>query len=86
MIEIAPIKPLMKEVRSLVRNVNSGVYLAADVITQHKEFDENRAAYALGALLGSISGLIATYGVLKGSFETFCVGTAMAGFGAASRM
>lgn len=39
-----------------------------------------RAAYVLGALLGSISGLIATFGVLQGSFETFCVGTAMAGF------
>lgn len=50
MIEIAPIKPLMKEVRSLVRNLNAGVYLAADVITQHKEFEENRAAYALGGI------------------------------------
>lgn len=39
-----------------------------------------RAAYALGALLGSVSGLIAALGVLWGSFETFCVGTAMAGF------
>lgn len=39
-----------------------------------------RAAYALGALLGVLSGLIATVGVLQGSFETFCVGTAMAGF------
>ena len=48
MIEIAPIKPLMKEVRSLVRRLNSGVYLAADVITQRKEFEENRVAYALG--------------------------------------
>ena len=50
MIEIAPIKPLMKEVRSLVRRLNSGVYLAADVITQRKEFEENRAAYALGGI------------------------------------
>ena len=46
MIEIAPIKPLMKELRSLLRSVSSGVYLAADVITQHKEFEENRATYA----------------------------------------
>ncbi len=50
MIEIAPIKPLMKEVRSLVRRLNSGVYLAADVITQRKEFEENREAYALGGI------------------------------------
>lgn len=46
MIEIAPIKPLMKEVRSLVRSFNAGVYLAADVLTQRKEFEENREAYA----------------------------------------
>ncbi|MBV2206894.1 MAG: MFS transporter [Diaphorobacter sp.] len=39
-----------------------------------------RAAYVLGALLGSVSGLIATYGVVQGDFATFCVGTAMAGF------
>lgn len=50
MIEIAPIKPLMKEVRSLVQGVKSGVYLAADVITQHKEFEENREAYAKGGI------------------------------------
>lgn len=50
MIEIAPIKPLMKEVRSLVQSVQSGVYLAADVITQHKEFEENRDAYAQGGI------------------------------------
>ncbi|RYF78428.1 MAG: MFS transporter [Comamonadaceae bacterium] len=39
-----------------------------------------RAAYALGALLGVASGLIAALGVVQGSFATFCVGTAMAGF------
>ncbi|TMS59044.1 MFS transporter [Imbroritus primus] len=39
-----------------------------------------RAAYVLGALLGSVSGLIATYGVVQGDFATFCVGAAMAGF------
>lgn len=50
MIEIAPIKPLMKEVRSLVHDLNMGVYLAADVITQRKEFEENRDAYALGGI------------------------------------
>lgn len=39
-----------------------------------------RPAYVMGAVLGSISGLIATFGVLQGDFVTFCVGTAMAGF------
>lgn len=50
MIEIAPIKPLMKEVRSLVQSVQSGIYLAADVITQRKEFQENQEAYAQGGI------------------------------------
>ena len=50
MIEIAPIKPLMKEVRSLVPTVTAGVYLAADVITQRKEFEENRETYAQGGI------------------------------------
>ena len=50
MIEIAPIKPLMKEVQNLIKSVNSGIYLAADVITQRKEFEENREAYAQGGI------------------------------------
>lgn len=50
MIEIAPIKPLMKEVRGLLPTVKSGIYLAADVITQHKEFEENRQTYAQGGI------------------------------------
>lgn len=50
MIEIAPIKPLMKEVQTLLKSVKSGIYLAADVITQHKEFEENREAYAQGGI------------------------------------
>lgn len=39
-----------------------------------------RSAYVLGAMLGCIAGLIATFGVLQGNFVTFCLGTAMAGF------
>lgn len=50
MIEIAPIKPLMKEVRTLLQSVHAGIYLAADIITQHKEFEENRDAYAKGGI------------------------------------
>lgn len=50
MIEIAPIKPLMKEVQNLIKSVKSGIYLAADVITQRKEFEENREAYAQGGI------------------------------------
>ena len=49
MIEIAPIKPRMKVVRSLVWQLNPGVCLAADVITPRTRFQENRQACALGA-------------------------------------
>lgn len=48
MIEIAPIKLLIKEVRGLLPSAKTGIYLAADVMTQHKEFEENREAYAKG--------------------------------------
>jgi len=36
--------------------------------------------YSLGALLGMLSGLVAAWGILRGDFAIFCVGTAMAGF------
>lgn len=49
MIEIAPIKPRMKVVRSLVWQLNPGVCLAADVITPRTRFQESRQACALGA-------------------------------------
>jgi len=39
-----------------------------------------RIAYSLGAFLGVLSGLVAAWGILRGDFLTFCVGTSMAGF------
>ncbi|MFA7664916.1 MAG: MFS transporter [Burkholderiaceae bacterium] len=39
-----------------------------------------RNAYVLAALLAIVSGLIAAVGVIQGSFLTFCVGIALAGF------
>lgn len=48
MIEIAPIKSLVNEIRGLLPSARTGIYLAADVMTQHKEFEENREAYAKG--------------------------------------
>jgi len=39
-----------------------------------------RTAYTLGAFLGVLSGLVAAWGIMRGDFLTFCVGTAMAGF------
>ena len=45
MIEISPIKQLLKQVRATVRDVKSGVYLGPDVISQRKEFQLNRRIY-----------------------------------------
>ncbi|MBN9480367.1 MAG: MFS transporter [Bordetella sp.] len=42
-----------------------------------------RSGYLLGAVLGLLSGLIATFGILQGSFLVFCLGTTLAGFYAA---
>jgi len=39
-----------------------------------------RLAYTLGAVLAMAAGTIAALGVLRGRFELFCLGTAMAGF------
>lgn len=43
----------------------------------------HRAAYALGALLGCLAGLVAALGIFQGNFMLFCTGTAVAGFYAA---
>lgn len=40
----------------------------------------HRQAYLLGAALGLVSGLVAALGIAWGSFQTFCLGLAMAGF------
>lgn len=49
-IEVAPIRQLMNEVRALLPTVGTGTYLAADVMTQHKEAEENRTIYAQGGI------------------------------------
>ncbi|MBS7326209.1 MAG: MFS transporter [Thiopseudomonas sp.] len=42
-----------------------------------------RQAYVLGAVLAIIAALIAAFGIAKGSFVQFCIGTTLAGFYAA---
>lgn len=42
MLEMAPIKPLMREVMAIIPGVKEGIYLTSDVITQHREFEFNR--------------------------------------------
>ncbi len=46
MIEISPVRPLLKYVKSSISHIKHGVYLASDVISQHKEFELNREVYA----------------------------------------
>ncbi len=46
MIEISPIKPLLKEIKNTLKRVKHGVYLAPDSMSQHREFELNRETYA----------------------------------------
>lgn len=39
-----------------------------------------RTAYALGAAMGMLSGLVAAWGIAQSDFVLFCLGTALAGF------
>jgi len=45
MIEISPVRPLLKYVRQALPHLKQAVYLAADVPTQHKEFEMNHDIY-----------------------------------------
>lgn len=45
MIEIAPIRPLLKVIRNIVGNVAQGVYLSADVLTEHKDYQRYKDKY-----------------------------------------
>lgn len=46
MIEISPILPLYKYLKSSQERIRHGVYLASDVISQHREFELNQEFYA----------------------------------------
>ena len=46
MIEISPIKPLIKSIKEILKKIKRGAYLGPDVISQHKEFELNRQVYA----------------------------------------
>ena len=37
-IEVAPIRPLLRQVKALLGNVKQGVYIGADTVTEHKNF------------------------------------------------
>lgn len=44
-VEISPIKPLIKEITSIIKYAKKGVYIGPDVISQHKEFELNKKQY-----------------------------------------
>lgn len=46
MIEVSPVLPLLKYVKSSLKKVKHGVYLASDTISQHKEFKLNQEVYS----------------------------------------
>ncbi len=45
-IEIAPIQPLLKVIKSIVGRVKTGVYLSADVLTEHKDYQRYKSKYS----------------------------------------
>src|SRR3989344_497049 len=46
MIEISPIKPLIKSIKDILKKTRRGAYLGSAVISQHREFELNRQVYA----------------------------------------
>jgi len=46
MIEMSPIKPLIKSIKEILKQAMLGAYLGADVISQRKELELNRQVYA----------------------------------------
>ena len=45
MIEVAPIMPLLKVIQQSLDNPTEGVYLSADVLTEHKDFQRYKDQY-----------------------------------------
>ncbi|VAW97756.1 hypothetical protein MNBD_GAMMA23-623 [hydrothermal vent metagenome] len=45
MVEVGPIIPLLKIIKKTVKNVRSGVYISADVITERKDYVRYRKVY-----------------------------------------
>ena len=45
MIEVAPIRPLLKEIKNVSESSSTGIYLSADVLTEHKDYERYRKIY-----------------------------------------
>ncbi len=46
MVEVAPIVPLLKIIKKITGNPKKGVYLSADVITEHKDYEHYSRVYS----------------------------------------
>lgn len=45
MIEVAPIRPLLKEINNIVKKPSKGLYLSSEVFTEHKDYERYRRYY-----------------------------------------
>lgn len=45
MIEVAPIRPLLKEIHNIVKKASKGLYLSSEVFTEHKDYERYRRYY-----------------------------------------
>ncbi len=45
MVEVAPIIPLLNIIKKAIPTVTKGVYISADVVTEHKDFDHYKQEY-----------------------------------------
>ncbi len=45
MIEVAPILPLLKLIQDVIEDPVEGIYLSADVLTEHKDYERYRRSY-----------------------------------------
>lgn len=46
MVEVSPVKPLLQQAMTIRANIKSAVFISADVLTQHKEFDQVSKIFA----------------------------------------
>lgn len=44
-VEISPIKPLIKEIKTVLKSTSKAIYIGPDVISQHKEYALNKKLY-----------------------------------------
>jgi len=51
MIEVAPVKPLIKQLRNIKSNVKTGLYLSSDVLSEHKDYRQYKKIFKSNDIL-----------------------------------